>query len=94
MDRDQAFRLLRWAGFTIEYADRGQWSIGITFPDTPETSLVGHVRDERWIIGFAERFYCAYLELVRQKVVTLLRDAEGTTYAITVPSTYEDEACI
>jgi hypothetical protein len=76
MDRNQAFALLRHAGFRIDHVEGDRWDIGLTFPEAQGTSLAGEIHEERWIIGFAERFYHAYLEFVIHKADALLRAME------------------
>jgi hypothetical protein len=75
MDRNQAFALLCRAGFSIERVGGDQWKIGLTFPEAHGTPLAGEIHDERWIIGFAERFYHAYQESVIRKAAALVRAA-------------------
>ncbi|HEY3230595.1 MAG TPA: hypothetical protein VGJ87_15330 [Roseiflexaceae bacterium] len=73
MDREQAFRILRTAGFTLEHVGGDRWKVGMIFPEVRGTPLEATVCDERWLIGFAERFYHAYLEFVSRRAAALLR---------------------
>jgi hypothetical protein len=67
MDRHQAFALLRRAGS----ASNTSWTIDGRLG----SRFAGEIHDERWIIGFAERFFQAYQEFVIRQAAALLRAA-------------------